>query len=137
MTIEEVIRAAVREELRKELVRPPPGVEWTEYQWLVYNAVFMIPHGRVASYGEISMRIVGNDGGSRTVGGALKKLGYDCRFVPWWRVVYKDGWLPDDKAALRRSLLEGEGVQVRERGWIAKEYWLQAPAGNDGSRAAV
>lgn len=54
MTIEHqlarTIREIVRDEIRRHAVLPPPGEEWTPFKRAVYDAVFMIPYGKVASF---------------------------------------------------------------------------------------
>lgn len=44
------IREIVRDEIRRHAVLPPPGEQWTDFQRVVYDAVFMIPYGKVASF---------------------------------------------------------------------------------------
>jgi methylated-DNA-protein-cysteine methyltransferase-like protein len=78
----------------------------------IYEIIYLIPHGKVATYGQIA-RLVSLPNGARQVGYALHKLkeGTD---VPWFRVINRKGQIsfpPDTTAAsLQRSLLESEGV---------------------------
>ena len=86
----------------------------------VYEVVRLIPHGRVATYGQIAA-IVSHRGAARTVGWALRALpeGHD---VPWQRVVNAQGTISLSRggagAAIQRALLEDEGIVFDERGRI-------------------
>ncbi len=79
----------------------------------IYAAVKRIPHGRVATYGQIAT-IAGLDGHARQVGYALHDLpgGSD---IPWHRVINARGEISPrsagDSHELQRMLLEAEGVE--------------------------
>ena len=81
----------------------------------IYAAVAAIPHGRVASYGEIAAR-AGLPGRARMAGHALAKTprGFD---LPWHRIVRADGRiaLPEGSRGFREQCrrLRAEGVDVR------------------------
>ncbi len=86
----------------------------------VYRVVRSIPHGKVATYGQVA-RILGAPRAARTVGWALHDLpeGSD---VPWQRVVNARGTISLDErglgGAIQRALLEEEGVVLDEQGQI-------------------
>lgn len=84
----------------------------------VHAEVRRIPRGRVASYGQIGLRI-GRPGSARTVGWAMRALprGSD---VPWHRVVNAQGRvsLTERSGSLQKALLEAEGVRFDENGRI-------------------
>ena len=78
----------------------------------IYKTVRRIPHGKVATYGQIA-ELAGLPGHARQVGYALHALKPSTR-VPWHRVINAQG-----KISLRafpgadvrqRQLLEAEGV---------------------------
>lgn len=77
----------------------------------LWTLVCAIPKGRVATYGEIGAALP-NPASGFFVG---KWMAGAPQFVPWWRVVAKDGRLPVDKrnpalAMEQRQRLESEGV---------------------------
>lgn len=78
-----------------------------------------IPHGRVASYGQVSAQVLGTT--PRMVGFALAGLGAESD-VPWHRVVNAAGRisLPSDSPAHaeQRRRLEIEGVVFSPAGAI-------------------
>ncbi len=86
----------------------------------VYQVVYRIPPGKVATYGQIA-RLLGMPHAARTVGWALHSIpeGYD---IPWQRVVSSRGIISLDRygsgAAIQRALLETEGVAFDESGRI-------------------
>jgi methylated-DNA-protein-cysteine methyltransferase-like protein len=86
----------------------------------VYQVVRMIPHGRVATYGQIAA-IVGDRRAARTVGWALNALREGTE-VPWHRVINAQGMIStryrERAAAAQRVLLESEGIQFDAQGRI-------------------
>ena len=86
----------------------------------VYRLVCQIPTGKVTSYGMIA-RMLGHPHAARTVGWALHSIpeGSD---VPWWRVINSWGRVStscrEHGAELQRDLLEAEGVEFDERGYV-------------------
>ncbi|MEA4964413.1 MAG: MGMT family protein [Oscillospiraceae bacterium] len=73
----------------------------------VYQAVARIPPGKVVSYGQIAW-MLGAPRAARQVGWAMRRCPDG---LPWQRVVMADGSVAGGEfAALRRALLEGEGV---------------------------
>jgi methylated-DNA-protein-cysteine methyltransferase-like protein len=97
----------------------------------VYETVRRIPHGRVASYGDIAA-LLGTPRAARGVGWALHALDGDSD-VPWWRVINKRGAIslrhPDVSPKVQRAMLEDEGVEFDADGcvdwgavrWIPRE----------------
>lgn len=89
----------------------------------VLEGVRSIPRGATASYGEIARRI-GSAGAARAVGGAVGRNPVGL-LVPCHRVIAGDGSLGgyggswfgsrEELLALKRTLLAGEGVTVRDR----------------------
>ena len=100
----------------------------TELYEKIYRQVRQVPAGRVNSYGEIA-RLCGLHRGARIVGWALRALppGSD---VPWQRVINQKAQIsiinPRMSKTLQRSLLEEEGVAIREKeGWYMadRRFW--------------
>lgn len=99
---------------------------------LIWRVVRRIPHGRVATYGQIAA-LAGLEGHARQVGYALHNLP-ERNDVPWHRVINAKGEISPrsagDSHELQRMLLEGEGVEIDPRGRIdlKKFRWsAQAP----------
>ncbi len=97
----------------------------------VFNAVALIPKGRVASYGQIASMVDGCT--ARMVGYAMSAIpeGID---LPWQRVVNSQGRVSSredrEGMACQRKLLEAEGVRFRESGTIdMKKYRWEGPGG--------
>ena len=93
----------------------------------IYREVKRIPHGRVATYGQIA-QIAGLPGHARQVGYALNALPADSG-VPWHRVINASGQVsarsdPDDEE-IQRRLLEQEGVELglHQRVCLARYRW--------------
>ena len=82
----------------------------------VYEAVKLIPKGKVATYGQIALA-VGSPRASRQVGWALHCNPYQG-VVPCHRVVFRDGSLTSGFAfggrEVQKSLLENEGVIFKD-----------------------
>lgn len=98
----------------------------------IYEVVCRIPHGRVATYGQVA-RLAGLPRQARRVGYALSALCGEEE-VPWHRVVNAQGGIsprasgePDDR---QRRLLELEGVVFDDRGRISLEryQWRDDPS---------
>ncbi|HEY73747.1 MAG TPA: MGMT family protein [Thermoflexia bacterium] len=89
----------------------------------VYRLVRQVPPGKVTSYGAIA-RMLGNPRAARTVGWALHSTpeGSD---VPWQRVINSQGRIStsceEHGQGLQRALLEEEGVEFDERGYVDQE----------------
>lgn len=98
----------------------------------IYRVVRRIPHGCVATYGQVA-RLAGLPRQARRVGYALSALRGD-EGVPWHRVVNARGGIslrasgePDDR---QRRLLESEGVVFDDRGRLSLEryQWRDDPS---------
>ncbi|MFN3786472.1 MAG: MGMT family protein, partial [Thiothrix sp.] len=81
----------------------------------IYAVVRQIPHGKVATYGDIAA-LAGLPGHARLVGYALHALPA-LTDVPWQRVINAKGGISLGRAypggeLRQRSLLENEGVMV-------------------------
>ncbi len=92
----------------------------------VYNAVKQIPRGKVASYGQVAIKI-GKPRSARIVGYALHKNRYFGK-VPCHRVVFADGSLTSafcfgGKDAQREMLLR-EGIQFDNSGKVLRQHFL-------------
>ncbi len=78
----------------------------------IYAVVRRIPHGRVATYGQVAS-LAGLGGHARQVGYALHAMATE-RPVPWHRVVNSRGEISPRAEpggdAIQRQLLEREGV---------------------------
>lgn len=91
----------------------------------IYDAVKLIPKGKVASYGQVAM-LAGNPRWARVVGYALH-VNPDPENIPCYRVVTKDGRLSPAFAFggenRQRTLLEADGVEFDENGNVdMKKY---------------
>ena len=84
----------------------------------VYEVVFLIPRGRVATYGQVA-KIVGPPCDARRVGWALASLGNrkEALPVPWQRVVGVGGKI-SLSGSDQRERLEAEGIVFDARGRI-------------------
>lgn len=98
----------------------------TNFNRRVYEIVCRIPPGRVMSYGQVA-RLAGNAHASRAVGYALHQTD-DEDYVPWQRVVYKDGGLAFGDR--QYALLQAEGVvfTAEEKVDMALCRWTQEEA---------
>lgn len=88
----------------------------------VYQIVRQIPPGQVASYGQVAA-LLGHPRAARTVGWALAALREgDVADVPWQRVINSQGRVSirnmEHAPEEQRLLLEAEGVEFNERGYI-------------------
>jgi len=92
--------------------------------------VSRIPHGRVATYGQIA-RLAGLPGQARQVGYALSALGPGVR-IPWHRVVNARGQISvrrggGPESAVQRLLLERERVRFDAQGRIQLDRFRWRP----------
>jgi len=96
----------------------------------IYAVVREIPAGRVATYGQVA-ELAGRPGAARVVGAAMRQAGEQA--VPWQRVVGKKAKrlakvaiLDPIGGATQRSILESEGVDFTDRGYIRLDEfgWL-------------
>jgi methylated-DNA-protein-cysteine methyltransferase-like protein len=89
----------------------------------MYAVIRRIPHGHVATYGQIA-ELAGLPGGARVAGASLK-VSQPTDQLPWQRVIGKASKtrgriaIHDPVgAAIQRNLLEEEGVAIGETGLI-------------------
>lgn len=103
---------------------------------LVYAVVRAVPHGSVATYGQIAS-MIGFPHHARMVGRALRALCEDDA-VPWHRVVNASGAVSPrnrgDSHELQRLLLEAEGVTFDARGRVDVERLRWDPPEERGRR---
>jgi methylated-DNA-protein-cysteine methyltransferase related protein len=103
---------------------------------LIYDTVRQIPHGKVASYGQIAA-IVGRCS-AQMIGFALAALANSpaATDVPWQRVINAHGKISPHGfgvgSGMQRSLLEDEGVEFGMENTIdfEKYGWLGTPGQN-------
>ena len=81
----------------------------------VIQIVKMVPHGKVASYGQVAL-YCGLPRAAREVGWTLREMQED---MPWWRVVNNSGRISIDgnfhaDKPTQKKLLEHEGVIVND-----------------------
>lgn len=99
----------------------------------VYEAVQLIPRGKVATYGQIA-RMIGAPRSSRAVGYALH-ANPRPGVIPCHRVVNREGRLAPAFAfggpEIQAQLLESEGVEVDEDFIVDLEKYLWQPSGQD------
>lgn len=96
----------------------------------IYAVVQQIPHGLVATYGQVA-RLAGLQGGARQVGYALHALPEGSP-VPWHRVINAQGRISprsgDSPAGIiQRLRLEAEGVEFDKTGRIALQRFQWRP----------
>ena len=90
----------------------------------IYTAVQQVPHGLVATYGDIAT-MVGGTCDARTVGYALNEIPKGREdTVPWQRIINREGGI-SLRGPLQRQLLEAEGVQfdARDRVVMTRFRW--------------
>jgi methylated-DNA-protein-cysteine methyltransferase-like protein len=95
----------------------------------IYHAVYRIPAGCVATYGQIAA-LAGFPRRARQVGYALAAGGPED--LPWHRVVNAKGEIsrradPAGHEDLQRRLLESEGVEFSTRGNISLQRFRWRP----------
>ena len=82
----------------------------------IWNVVAAIPHGRVASYGQVA-ELAGIGRGARMVGWALGQAP-DRSALPWHRVLNSQGKISIPKGSRSRaeqiSRLQAEGIVVND-----------------------
>ena len=93
-------------------------------------AVALIPHGRLATYGQIA-ELIGAYGCARQVGWALRRLPLPSP-VPWHRVVNARGRIsmsPSREGSdwMQRQLLLAEGIPVSGDGQLRLRRYLWVP----------
>jgi methylated-DNA-protein-cysteine methyltransferase-like protein len=96
----------------------------------VWHAVSMIPHGQLATYGQVADWI-GAWGCARQVGWALRRLSLPSD-VPWQRVVNAKGRISmslsrEGSDWMQRQLLIAEGIPVDGEGRLPLKRFLWTP----------
>jgi methylated-DNA-protein-cysteine methyltransferase related protein len=113
----------------------------------VFALVRRIPRGRICSYGDIAA-MLGRPRAARGVGWALASLSdedapgsatADAPFVPWWRVVNRNGEVSSPSlhhvAQRQRALLASEGIRFDAAGRIDRaQYGWWIPEGTGHQR---
>jgi methylated-DNA-protein-cysteine methyltransferase-like protein len=97
----------------------------------VYEAVRLIPYGRVTSYGAIA-RYLGSAGSSRMVGWAMNSSHGTAEYVPAHRVVNRNGMLTGKHhfggPSIMKQLLESEGIKVEDDKIVELKKYFWDPA---------
>jgi methylated-DNA-protein-cysteine methyltransferase-like protein len=95
----------------------------------VFAVVARIPHGRLATYGQVA-ELIGAWGCARQVGWALKRLPLPSE-LPWHRVVNAQGRISlsvsrEGSDWMQVELLRGEGIPVDDQGRLplARHRWI-------------
>ena len=102
----------------------------------VWSVVEQIPHGRLATYGQIA-DLIGAWGCARQVGWALRRLHLPS-VVPWHRVGNAKGQIsmsPSREGTdwMQRDLLIREGIPVDQEGRLPLKRFLWRPAAISGA----
>jgi methylated-DNA-protein-cysteine methyltransferase-like protein len=90
----------------------------------IYQAIEQVPHGMVATYGDIAA-IVGGGCDARTVGYALNEIPEErAGALPWQRIINREGGI-STRGLRQRQILESEGVEfdARGRAIMARFHW--------------
>ena len=101
----------------------------------VWHEVARIPHGRLATYGQIA-DLIGAYGCARQVGWALRRLKLPST-VPWHRVVNAQGRISmslsrEGSDWIQRELLLAEGIPVDGEGRLPLAQFLWHPDAHAG-----
>ena len=96
----------------------------------VQAAVALVPHGRLATYGQIA-DLIGAYGCARQVGWALRRLPLPSA-IPWQRVVNAQGRIsmsPGREGSdwMQIALLRAEGIEVDDAGRLPLRRYLWVP----------
>ena len=96
----------------------------------VHAVVALIPHGRLATYGQVADWI-GAYGCARQVGWALRRLSLPTP-IPWQRVVNAQGKISmslsrEGSDWIQRELLISEGIPVDDEGRLPLRRFLWEP----------
>ncbi len=123
------------------MTAPPQQTDGNARRARIYQTVARIPHGRVASYGQVA-RAAGMPRAARMVGQALHKLPPGSE-LPWHRVINARGGISfaagSERWRRQKELLESEGVvflngrvDLEQFGWQdSLDALLWDPAGWD------
>jgi len=92
---------------------------------LIISVIQSIPKGKVMSYGQIAA-VAGMPQGARLVVRILNSSS-EKHSLPWWRVVRSNGeiGLPGEGGALKRAMLNQEGIAIERGGRIPAEFFFQ------------
>ena len=91
-----------------------------EFRNRVLEIVEKIPHGRVATYGNVAL-MAGYPRRARHVGHLLRGISEGEESIPWQRVVNSSGKLSTYKIGtgdLQKKLLEAEGIMFSKSGTL-------------------
>ena len=102
----------------------------------VCHAVSLIPHGRLATYGQVA-DLIGAWGCARQVGWALRRLKLPSP-VPWHRVVNAQGRISmslsrEGSDWMQRELLVAEGIPVDAEGRLPLHQFILHPDTHAGA----
>jgi methylated-DNA-protein-cysteine methyltransferase-like protein len=116
-------------EIGESLVQPT-------FDQRVWSVVEQIPHGRLATYGQIA-DLIGAWGCARQVGWALRRLHLPSD-VPWHRVVNAKGQISmslsrEGSDWMQRHLLITEGIPVDQKGRLPLKRFLWRPVAISGA----
>lgn len=93
------------------------GKPGSDFFYMVFEVVRMVPMGRVTTYGAIA-NYLGMKGSSRMVGWAMNASHSHHSTVPAHRVVNREGMLTGKghfkSPNMMQELLEGEGIRVKD-----------------------
>ena len=107
-----------------------PGGARSELRARIYEVVARIPHGRVATYGQVAA-LAGAPRHARQVGYALHDLPSGSE-LPWHRVINARGEVSrrsePEWEGFQRQLLEAEGIEFR-RGRVDLDGYRWEPEG--------
>ncbi len=97
----------------------------------IYAIVRQIPHGKVATYGQIA-DLAQLYGQARLVGYALYRVDKHTE-IPWHRVINAKGEISESSLRLgsdyvQRSLLEAEGIEFDAHGKINLKVYRWQPS---------
>ncbi len=108
---------------------PPTSRAPTAFQLRVYEAIRLIPRGKVASYGSVARYL--HCGSAQAVGQALRRNPF-APVTPCHRIVATNGRIggfeggEDETSRLKkRRLLEEEGVRFQSDGPVAPDCWFE------------
>ena len=102
-----------------------------------------VPHGKVSTYGQISILICNSVRGARAVGYALAGLSEEgAEDVPWWRVINAQGGISNSnqrhRATLQRQLLQDEGVQFGQNNRVdLSRFGWEGPSSVNSHQSSV
>ncbi|AJJ62421.1 MGMT family protein [Yersinia aldovae] len=84
----------------------------------VFYVVAAIPHGQVATYGDIA-QLIGSPRAARQVGGVLKRLP-EGSTLPWFRVINRYGEisLTGEDYLRQKKALQAEGIEMDAAGRV-------------------